>query len=341
MQFLLEYGLFLAKALTLVFAILAVVVGVMVFGRRDPEESSDSFRVHRLNDRYDAMREALSDSLMPRKALRKQKKAKRKEKKAAEKKQEADDRKRIFVLDFKGDIRASAVDGLRDEVTAIITSAREGDEVFLRLESPGGQVHGYGLAASQLARLREKNIKLIAAVDKVAASGGYLMASVADRIIAAPFAIVGSIGVLAQIPNFHRLLKKQSIDFEQFTAGEYKRNVTMFGENTDEHRAKLREELEDTHELFKDYVSRHRPQLELAKVATGEHWYGSQALDLGLIDEIKTSDDWLLEASEEAELLKVNASRRKSFKDRFLKMAHSLAETRTRRDLGAEDRYFL
>lgn len=247
----------------------------------------------------------------------------------------------MFVLDFKGDIRASAVDGLRDEVTAIITSAREGDEVFLRLESPGGQVHSYGLAASQLARLRQNNVRLVAAVDKVAASGGYLMASVADTIIAAPFAIVGSIGVIAQIPNFHRLLKKQDIDFEQFTAGEYKRNVTMFGENTDQDRAKLREELEETHELFKDYINQHRPQLALEKVATGEHWYGSQALELGLIDEIKTSDDWLLEASENVELLKINASRKKSFKDRFLKMANSLIQARTPRDASAEDRYFL
>lgn len=341
MQFLFEYGLFFAKTLTLVIAILAVVLTILVFGRRDPDDQQENFRIRRLNDRYDAMRDALTDSLMPRKALRKHKKAQRKEKKEAEKNSDAEQRKRVFVLDFKGDIRASAVDGLRDEVTAIITSARKGDEVFLRLESPGGQVHGYGLAASQLARLREHNVTLIAAVDKVAASGGYLMASVADRIVAAPFAILGSIGVIAQLPNFHRLLKKQNIDFEQFTAGEYKRNVTMFGENTDKDRAKLREELEETHDLFKDYIRQHRPQLELAKVATGEHWYGTQALELGLIDEIKTSDDWLLEASKSAELLRISASRKKSFKDRFLKFSESVANFRDHRDTDVESRYFL
>jgi len=322
-------------------AFFLLIISIFVFGRRDPEEDDENFRIRRLNDRYDAMRSALSDSLMPKKALRKLKKSQRKEKKAAEKKEDQDDRKRVFVIDFKGDVRATAVDSLRDEVTAVITSIREGDEVFLRLESPGGQVHSYGLAASQLARLRKRNVTLIASVDKVAASGGYLMASVADRIIAAPFAVVGSIGVIAQLPNFHRLLKKQSIDFEQFTAGEHKRNVTMFGENTEADRDKLREELEETHELFKDYIRQHRPQLDLTTVATGEHWYGSQALDLGLIDEIRTSDDWLLEASENAELLRISCTRRKSFKDRFLKFANTLADFRRSKESDVESRYFL
>ena len=108
----------------------------------------------------------------------------------------------------------------------------------------------YGLAASQMQRIRDKKLKLTVCVDKVAASGGYMMAVVADKIIAAPFAVLGSIGVLAQVPNFHRLLKKHDVDFEMLTAGKYKRTLTMFGENTDKGREKFQEDIEDTHVLF-------------------------------------------------------------------------------------------
>jgi serine protease SohB len=195
------------------------------------------------------------------------------------------------VIDFKGDLKASAVPSLREEVSAILDVATDSDDVIVRLENHGGVVHEHGLAASQLARIRDAGISLTVCVDKVAASGGYLMACVASKIYAAPFAILGSIGVLAQIPNFNRLLDSHGVDFEQVTAGKYKRTVTMFGQNTDADRAKLKEELEDVHALFKSAVSRYRPALDLDKVATGEHWYGSRALELGLADEIRTSDE--------------------------------------------------
>ncbi len=214
-------------------------------------------------------------------------------------------RRRIFVLDFEGDIRASNVRSLREEVTAILTLARAPDEVLVRLENAGGLVHGHGLAASQLARIKDQGLRLSVAVDKVAASGGYLMACVADRILAAPFAIVGSIGVLAQIPNFHELLKRHGVEVEQFKAGPYKRTVTLFGQVTEGDRAKLREELEALHALFKEFVITHRPGLDLDRVATGEHWHGARALELGLVDEVTTSDARLLEASREAELYHV------------------------------------
>lgn len=202
---------------------------------------------------------------------------------------------KIYVLNFKGDTAASAVEQLREEITLILATAKAGrDRVIIRLESPGGMVHGYGLAAAQLVRLREAGFHLSICVDKVAASGGYMMACIANEIISAPFAIVGSIGVVAQVPNFNRLLKDNKIDFELYTAGEYKRTVTMFGENTEEGKAKFEEEIQQTHALFKHFVEKYRPQLNIEKVATGEHWYGRDALDLNLVDSLKTSDEYLL-----------------------------------------------
>ena len=210
-------------------------------------------------------------------------------------KQRKKDNQRIFVLDFKGDIQASSVEHLREEITMILSTAKAGrDRVILRLESPGGLVHGYGLAAAQLARLRDAGFNLTICVDKVAASGGSMMACLAQEIIAAPFAVVGSIGVVAQMPNFHKLLKQHNIDFDVYTAGEYKRTVTVFGENTDEDRAKFESELQQTHALFKHFVEKYRPKLNVSEVATGEHWYGEDALKLNLVDKLETSDAYLL-----------------------------------------------
>lgn len=212
-----------------------------------------------------------------------------------EQKQRKKDNQRIFVLDFKGDIQASSVEHLREEITMLLSTAKAGrDRVILRLESPGGLVHGYGLAAAQLARLRDAGFNLTICVDKVAASGGYMMACLAHEIIAAPFAVVGSIGVVAQMPNFHKLLKQHNIDFDVYTAGEYKRTVTVFGENTDEDRAKFESELQQTHALFKHFVEKYRPKLNVTEVATGEHWYGEDALKLNLVDKLETSDAYLL-----------------------------------------------
>lgn len=202
---------------------------------------------------------------------------------------------KIYVLDFKGDMAASAVENLREEITLILSTAKAGrDRVVVRLESPGGMVHGYGLAAAQLVRLRDAGFHLTICVDKVAASGGYMMACIGNEIISAPFAVLGSIGVVAQVPNFNRLLKQHNVDFELYTAGQYKRTVTMFGENTEEGKAKFEEELQQTHVLFKHFVEKYRPQLNVEKVATGEHWYGQDSLDLNLVDKLQTSDEYLL-----------------------------------------------
>lgn len=224
---------------------------------------------------------------------------------------------RMYVIDFDGDIHATGVDSLREEVTAILATANKGDEVMVRLESPGGLVHSYGLAASQLKRVRDAGLKLTIAVDQVAASGGYMMACVADELVAAPFAVVGSIGVVAEIPNFNRLLQKANIDYEQHTAGQYKRTLTMFGQNTTVAREKFKQELEETHQLFKTFIHENRPNLDLDKVATGEHWYGRQALELGLVDKILTSDDVILDALNSKDVYSIKYEIRKPLTERL------------------------
>jgi len=303
MEFINEYGLFLAKAITVVAAILIIFSGVAALSSRNPLKSKEHIEVKHLNRAYEEMSFALQTVILPKKAFKKLLKSVKKHYKAAE--QQSGEQRKLFVLNFHGDIRASAVASLREEITAVLMVASPQDEVIIRLESAGGLVHAYGLAASQLARIKERKIGLTVAVDKVAASGGYLMACVADRIITAPFAVVGSIGVVSQLPNFNRLLKKHDIDFELLTAGEYKRTMTLFGENTDKARLKFQEELEETHRLFKEFLSTYRSQLDLDQVATGEHWYGTQALALKLVDELRTSDDYLLEASKDTALYEV------------------------------------
>ena len=300
MEFLAEYGLFLLKVMTIVIAIVIVLAAGAAAGRK---ATQDHIEVENLNAKYRKTAAALRSAVMKRDERKKQAKQDKKQQKAEEKRAS---RPRSYVIDFKGDLKASAVSSLREEVSAVLDVATSDDEVIVRLENHGGIVHEHGLAASQLARIRDRDIPLIVCVDKVAASGGYLMACVASKIYAAPFAILGSIGVLAQLPNFNRLLDSHGIDFEQISAGKYKRTVTMFGKNTDEDRAKLREELEDVHTLFKAAVGRYRAALDLETVATGEHWYGTRALELGLADEILTSDEVLLQRAGERDLYQVS-----------------------------------
>jgi serine protease SohB len=312
---LIDFGLFLAKTATILVG-LGVLLFVLLRSRRSGHLDGDHLDVTDLNNRYRSMARQLKRASMPKKAFLKLIKSDRRAEKKRHK--EAGARKRVFVVDFHGDIKATEVASLREVITGILMEAEEGDRVLLRLENAGGVVTEHGLAASQLMRLRDRGIPLTVAVDKVAASGGYLMAVVAERIIAAPFAVLGSIGVVAQLPNFHRVLERHGVDYELHTAGEYKRTLTLFGENTEEGRAKIREQLEDTHGLFKDFVREHRPDLDLARVATGEYWHGRQALELGLVDEIKTSDDFLLEAGEKSDLYLVSYAARKRPVERLL-----------------------
>jgi len=329
LEFLTEYGLFLAKVVTFVIAAIVVVSIIVSATHKDRAGHDDDgeLQIRKLNEKYRNLRESIQARLMSeheRKAWSKARKKKDKAEKKAEKAKSADSDgagetpARIYVLDFDGDIKASETDPLRRAISAVLSVADpEKDEVVIRLESGGGLVHSYGLAAAQLDRIRSKGIRLTACVDKVAASGGYMMACVADRIIASPFAILGSIGVVAQLPNFHRLLKKNNVDFEVLTAGEHKRTMTIFGENTDKGRQKFLEDLEDTHDLFKDYVSERRPGLDIAAVATGDIWFGRRALDVNLIDEIKTSDEYLIEACDRADVVSVSFERKRTLPEKL------------------------
>lgn len=307
MDFLAQYGLFLLKSLTLVIALLLAVAGILALGRKP----KPNLEIISLNKQYEKTRQHMAHEL-------------KNEKPQKKKKKEKSDKPILYVLDFHGDIKASQVNELRDSINAILSVVQEKDEVVVCLESPGGMVNSYGLAASQLQRLRDKNIPLTVCIDKVAASGGYLMACVANKIVAAPFAIIGSIGVVAQIPNFHRWLKKNNIDFEMLTAGEYKRTLTMFGENTEKGREKFQEDLEKIHQAFRSYVLANRQQLDIDKVATGEHWLAKDAFDLRLVDALKTSDDYITEKMADFNTFKICSHAKKSLVEKLLKPVTSL-----------------
>ena len=382
MEFLAEYGIFLAKAITIVVAIIVVVGAIASLGSRNKKNSEGHIEITNLTEEFDEIKDGMLEELLSeddfkamQKDKKKQEKLERKEqkKKAKEEKKarkqldklnsnkvqsaensdikddadestesednteeskksdedinvEHDHKRRLFVIDFDGDVEASAAENLREEITAVISAASPSDRVLVRLESPGGMVHSYGFAASQLSRIKAANLSLIIAVDQVAASGGYMMACVADEIIAAPFAVVGSIGVVAELPNFHRLLKHNKVDYEQHTAGEYKRTLTMFSENTESARTKFKQELEETHDLFKDFIRDNRPALDIDKVATGEHWYGTQALDLGLIDKIQTSDDYVVNAAKEEDVFGIAFQVKKSLAEKLSFSVNSALE---------------
>lgn len=316
MEFLYEYGLFLIKFGTVTGGVAAIVFLIVMLKMRSRVAEEGHLEVKHVNDKLDHAKLLLEAATRPKGSFKKSAKAHKEKRKKAEK-SDAGDKKRIFVINFKGDIRADQVASLREEVTAILTTATDGDEVLVILESGGGTVHGYGLGASQLQRIKDKNINLTVAVDKVAASGGYMMACVAHRIIAAPFAIIGSIGVLAQLPNFYKLLKKHDIDFEQISAGKYKRTLSLFGENTDADREKLREELEETHGLFKQFVRENRAQVDVEEISTGEHWLAKNALERGLVDALQTSDDYLSNAAASADIYEIRFARKKSVMEKF------------------------
>ncbi|ABM60896.1 protease SohB [Halorhodospira halophila] len=322
-----EYLLFLAQTATVVLAILLVLTAVVRL-RQEGGSAPGRLQVRPLNGVYRQRAQALrrageqaSWRGRVRKTLRRQ---------ASETPPAELPDKRIYVLEFRGDIRARAVEGLREEITAVIAAARPGqDEVILRLESPGGGVPAYGLAASQLARLREAGIHLTVCVDRVAASGGYLMAVVGDRIVAAPFALIGSIGVVGSLPNFHRWLRNRDIDFEQHTAGPYKRTLTVFGENTEADRERFREDLGHIHEQFKGFLRRYRPQLDVETVATGEFWLAERALEAGLIDALQTSDDCIMAQREQAHLLEVDYRQREGWSQRLTQVTERLLGQRS------------
>jgi len=338
LEFLYEYGLFLAKTVTFIVAVIAIIAVIAASAIKQQHKKGE-LEITDLSEQFEEVEQEISHALLNKEELKQKEKSDKKLTKEQAKKDKAlakgrsdsenaiEGKSKIFVIDFKGSIDAKEVSSLREEVTAILSVATKNDEVFVRLESGGGMVHGYGLASSQLDRIRQHEIPLTVSVDKVAASGGYMMACVANNIISAPFAILGSIGVIAQLPNFNKLLKKNNIDFEQFTAGEFKRTVTMFGENTEKGKEKFIEELEETHVLFKNFVNEHRPSLDLDKVATGEHWFGTKALELGLVDTIQTSDDYLQKLSKSHKIVAIKYEIKKGLAEKFAKAASLSAES--------------
>ncbi|MDH5560810.1 MAG: protease SohB [Deltaproteobacteria bacterium] len=320
MEFLREYAFFFLETFTVVFAILFVAAGLVSILMKGQKEKGKLIEINNISEKYESYKNLLQKNTLSKKALKGFLKSEKQRFKLQKKELKTQGKNRLFLLRFNGDIRASAVESLREEITAVLSVADQSDEVLLSLESSGGMVHAYGLAASQLLRLKSQKIPLTVAVDKIAASGGYLMACVGDKIIAAPFAIIGSIGVLAQIPNFNRLLKENKIDFEQITAGEHKRTLSLFGENTEKGRVKLQEEIEETHQLFKNFILKQRNITDLEKIATGEHWYGSRAKELNLIDDLMTSDDYLLEKSKERNLFEITYKTKRGL---FKKLGYS------------------
>ena len=290
-----------------------------------PPKNPVELKVMHLNKTQQQRREDLMEATQGKAALKQLKKSMAKKAKQALKVKSKSKKKdknketsqQVFVLDFDGDIKASAVKHLREEISTLISTANKGDEVIIRLESGGGMVHSYGLAAAQLVRLKDAGLKLTVCVDKIAASGGYMMACVADKIIAAPFAGIGSIGVVSQLPNFNKLLKKNDVDYEMFTAGDYKRTVTVFGENDDEDRAKYQQELEQTHDLFKHFVNTYRSELDLNKVANGEHWYGEDAVKLNLVDKLQTSDSYILQLMEDNEVYALHSRQKPTLAEKL------------------------
>lgn len=311
MEFFTQYSLFLLKSITLVVAVLLTIAGILALSRKQKPK----LEITPLNQDYLSLQSQMNEDI---KGAKKDKKKIKEEKKLAKK------RPCLYVVEFNGDIKASQVEQLRDEISAILSIIDKKDEIMVMIESPGGSVNGYGLAASQLQRIRDRKIPLTVCIDKIAASGGYLMACVANHIVAAPFSIIGSIGVVAQFPNFHRLLKKNDIDVELVTAGEYKRTLTLFSENTEKGRKKFQEDLEKIHHAFRDYVFTNRKQLDIDKISTGEHWLGSEAYDLKLIDSLQTSDDWILEKMNHFNVFQISIYMKPPFIDRLLKPAMKL-----------------
>ena len=341
LDFLYEYGLFLAKVVTFCVAAI-VVIGFLVMAGQNRRQLSKAghIEVRNLNEEFEDMTDTLDHAMMDKFQFKQLRKSQEKADKLQTKQDKADAKKqakqikaegsavtseeevpaakkRTFVLDFDGDVKASAVEFLRHEISAIISVAKVTDEIIVRLDSSGGMVHTYGLAASQLGRINTANIPLTICVDQIAASGGYMMACMANHITAAPFALVGSIGVVAEVPNVHRLLKKHSIDVEVLTAGEHKRSLTIMGENTRKGRDKFVEDLQQTHGLFKSWVKQQRPQLDLDKVANGDVWYGQQAIEMGLVDAVGTSDEVLQEAVKESDVLLIEYVAKKTIGEKF------------------------
>ncbi|MGP9567362.1 protease SohB [Halomonas sp. AOP5-B2-8] len=334
-----ELGTFLVQT-AIVIAML--VIGLLLVTRsRQAKERGLTLRVEQLNDqRLDRSRRLRLATALPsarKKLLKTFRQNEKKRLKVQKNDQQAPPASRVWVLDFHGDLKASQTEHFAQEISAIIDVASEEDEVVIRLESAGGLVHAYGLAAAQMDRLSAAGLITTVCIDKVAASGGYMMACTAQHIKAAPFAVIGSIGVVAQVPNIHRLLKKHDIDVELLTAGKYKRTLTVLGENTEEGKDKFLDDLENTHRLFKHYVAERRPTMDIDSLATGEIWYGSEALPQLLVDSVGTSEAYLTERMAQVQVYTVKLEAPKTMGRKLGLAVSAGVETAALKALGLID----
>lgn len=169
--------------------------------------------------------------------------------------------------------------------------------IVLRVDSPGGTV----AASEEIATyVKECEKPVVVSVGDVGASGAYMISSQADSIWANPGSSVGSIGVIAQIPNVSGLLDMVGVEFQTFTAGEYKDAGSAYRDLTKEEEALIQGEVEEAYDQFIDIVAEGRG-LERAKVeelAIGWTWSGVRAKELGLVDEVGTYRDALEDAAE-------------------------------------------
>ncbi len=227
---------------------------------------------------------------------------------------------RLAVLRFQGlrDLNASGDQRLSEAIDEVLVNRDHFEEAVVIIDSPGGTTHGYGHAYALLERLSASGLKVTACIDRIGASGGYLMALPADRILAGPFAIVGSVGVVAGIPNVKRLLEEKGVSYRLFVAGDKKRVVHFADDDGPEVREYMDEKLAGIHTQFLQAVEKHRgDRVKLDEVRSGDHWSAEESVEkgLGLVDELQTSAEYLLERNREVALVMIE--RRVDITERF------------------------
>lgn len=233
-------------------------------------------------------------------------------------------RKTAVLLSFNGDINATEVIEFGRAVSMIVQMKDLVSEVYIIINSGGGVVNGYGLLASEIERLHYSEIETYALIDQVAASGGYMAACVANHVVAAPFAYIGSIGVVSEMPNFNQILSDNGINIEQHTAGKSKRTVTPLGKITDEDRNEFKKKLERIHRSFINHVSHYRnindaDENKNSIIFSGDYWIAEETveLELGLVDEISTSQEFLLDKMKEYNIIEITFQENKTKKSKL------------------------
>lgn len=305
-----SYAIFFLKIITIIILLLTTIIICLIL---ITNKDNNYIKIKNINKKYITLKKLFLSKI-----------SKKIERKNLIKEENLTKTKNLFVLHFNGDINASDINNLKDILSIIILNKTHVDEVLIKLTSNGGIVTNYGLAASQLKRLKNENINLTISIDTIAASGGYMMACVANKIIASHFSIIGSIGVLGIIPNINKILTKNNIEIEYHTSGKYKKTLSIIGENTEIGRKKFIESLENTHFLFKNFVKENRSQINIEEIATGEYWYGVDALKLNLIDKIQTSDEYIIENLNNANIYEIKLSEKINIKNKIKENIHNI-----------------